>query len=407
MGRTDNYVRNAAAIVGLGTKITTRDGPKITSLQLQLYACLDAIKAAGIDRHQVGAVFTCRAPMGYTALQWNMRVIQELKIVPDLSTESTTHGAGVQATMAYAAMAVASGVVDYALCCSGCTGPLWTDMVKVNAGIEADLQFEAPYGPTTPSLYAQWAQRYMYEFDVKPEDLAIIAVENRNWAVCHPDAAMREKGRITVQDVLNSRMLASPIRILDSSTWFKGGFGTAVVITRSENAQPEQKPIYITGFGQAATHEWLTERLSLSGVEPAMTPNLTTTGAKPAAERAYELAGLGPKDIDLVETSVPFTFANMMALEDLGFCRKGEGKDFVRGGGISFETGLPFNTNGGYLSFGQAPHGMHMAVEAIEQLRGEAKGKQVQGVKRALTHFHGGPLATHSVMILSNERSLR
>jgi acetyl-CoA acetyltransferase len=113
------------------------------------------------------------------------------------------------------------------------------------------------------------------------------------------------------------------------------------------------------------------------------------------------MAGLAPKDMDVVETSVPFTFANMMMLEDLGFCRKGEGRDFVRGGGISFDTGLPFNTNGGYLSFGQAPHGMHMAVEAIEQLRGEAQGKQVKGARRALCHFHGGPLASHAVMILS------
>jgi acetyl-CoA acetyltransferase len=400
------YRPNDAAIIGVGTKLVTRHDPKITSLKLQLHACLDAIAAAGLDRHQIGAVFTCRAPMGYTALQWNMRIVQELKIVPDLSTESTTHGAGVIATMSYAAMAVQTGIVDYALCCSGCTGPLWTDMVRVNASIESDLQFEAPYGPTTPSLYAQWAQRYMYEFDVKPEDLAIIAVENRKWALHHPGAVMREKGPITVADVLNSRMLASPIRMLDSSAWYRGGFGTAVIITRSENARKEHRPVYITGFGGAATHEWLTERMSLSGVEPAMTPNLTTTGARVAAERAYHMAGLSPADIDMVETSVPFTFANMMVLEDLGFCRKGEGKDFVRNGGISFETGLPFNTNGGYLSFGQAPHGMHMAVEAIEQLRGEAQGKQVKGAKRALAHFHGGPLATHAVTIFSNQEAL-
>ncbi len=405
MGKAQD-LRNAAAIVGLGTKIVTREDPKITSLQLELYACHAAIKAAGIDKHQLGGVFTCRAPMGYTALQWNMRIVQELKIVPNLTTEITTHGAGVLGSYAYAAMAVEAGIIDYALCCSGCTGSLWTDLVRVNASIEADLQFEAPYGPTTPSLYAQWAQRYMYEFDVKPEDLAIIAVENRKWALRHPKAAMRHKGPITVEDVLNSKMLASPIRMFDSSTWFKGGFGTAVIITRADMARPEQKPVYISGIGQAATHEWITDRLHLSGVEPSMTPNLTTTGAKIAAGYAYEMAGLKPGDIDLVETSVPFTFANMMMLEDLGFCEKGKGKDFVRGGGIDFDTGLPFNTNGGYLSFGQAPHGMHMAVEAIEQLRGEAQGKQVEGAKHALAHFHGGPLATHTVGIFSNERGL-
>lgn len=396
-------MRNAAAVIGLGTKLVTRNDPKITSLQLQLYACHDAIAAAGIDRHQVGAVFTCRSPMGYTAMQWNLRVVQELKIVPRLTSEITVHGAGVLATLAHAAMAVQTGVVDYALCCSGCTGPLWADLVKINASIETDLQFEAPYGPTTPSMYAQWAQRYMYEFDVKPEDLAIIAVENRRWALDHPGATMRSKGPITVEDVLNSRMLASPIRMLDSSAWFRGGFGTAVIIARADMARREHKPIYITGFGEATTHEWLTERMYLTGVEPSMTPNLMTTGAKVAAERAYEMAGLTARDIDIVETSVPFTFANMMVLEDLGFCKKGEGKDFVRGGGISYDTGLPFNTNGGYLSFGQAPHGMHMAAEALQQLRGEAQGKQVANATHAMAHFHGGPLATHAVMIFSNE----
>ena len=399
-------MRNNAAVIGLGTKITTRDDPTINSLQLQLAACSDAIKAAGIDRHQIGAVFTCRAPMGYTSMQFNLRVVQELKIVPSLTSEITVHGAGVLGTLAHAAMAVNSGVVDYALCCSGCTGPIWTDLVKVNASIEADLQFEAPYGPTTPSLYAQWAQRYMYEFNIKPEDLAIIAVENRRWALDHPDAAMRSKGPLTVEQVVNSKMLASPIRILDSSTWFKGGFGTAVIVARADKVRPEHKPIYISGFGEAVTHEWLTDRMHLSGVEPSMTPNLTTTGAKIAADRAYAMSGLKSSDIVLAETSVPFTFANMMALEDLGFCKKGEGKDFVRSGGISYDDGLPFNTNGGYLSFGQAPHGLHMAVEALQQLRGEAMGKQVKSARHAMAHFHGGPLASHCVMILSNQEGL-
>jgi acetyl-CoA acetyltransferase len=344
--------------------------------------------------------------MGYTSMQFNLRVVQELKIVPSLTSEITVHGAGVLGTLAHAAMAVNSGVVDYALCCSGCTGPIWTDLVKVNASIEADLQFEAPYGPTTPSLYAQWAQRYMYEFNIKPEDLAIIAVENRRWALDHPDAAMRSKGPLTVEQVVNSKMLASPIRILDSSTWFKGGFGTAVIVARADKVRPEHKPIYISGFGEAVTHEWLTDRMHLSGVEPSITPNLTTTGAKIAADRAYAMSGLKSSDIDLAETSVPFTFANMMALEDLGFCKKGEGKDFVRSGGISYDDGLPFNTNGGYLSFGQAPHGLHMAVEALQQLRGEAMGKQVKNARHAMAHFHGGPLASHCVMIFSNQEGL-
>src|ERR1700722_17017777 len=221
--RSSDALRNTAAVVSVGMHAVGPDEPRISSLELQLRACHAAMAGAGITRHDVGAFFTARAPMSYTAMEWNMRIINELKIVPKLSSEITVHGAGVLATWQYAAMAVANGLVDYALCCSGCMGKRWVDLVKVNAGVEADLQFEMPYGPTTPSLYALWGQRYMHEFDVDPRDTAVIAVENRRWALRHPDAAMRHKGEITVDDVVNSRYVASPLRLLDCSTWYTGG----------------------------------------------------------------------------------------------------------------------------------------------------------------------------------------
>jgi acetyl-CoA acetyltransferase len=393
---------NRAVIAGLGTKTVPEDQPAITSLELQLHACYGAMRDAGIDRTKIGAVFTGRAPMSYTAMQWNMRIINELKVAPKFSSEVTVHGAGVLGTWQYASLLLANGLVDYVLCASGCMGSRWVDLVRVNAAVEADLQFEAPYGPTTPSLYAQWAQRYMHDFDVNVRDTAMVAVEARNWALWHPQAAMRHKGAITVEDVLASKPIADPLRLLDCSSWYRGGgFGTAVILTRPELADGTGSPIYVSGFGQCTTHEWVTERLGLDGIPPYDEPNLHTTGAKVAADDAYAMAGFGPDEIDLVESSAPFTFMNLMMIEDLGFAPKGEGKDFVRRGGIAFDGGLPFNTNGGYLSFGQAPNGMHTAVEAVQQLRGEAEGKQVDDAKRALVHFHGGPMSAHSVVLLS------
>ncbi|MGH2945828.1 MAG: thiolase family protein [Solirubrobacteraceae bacterium] len=397
---------NETAIVAVGTKVVERDDPLITSLQIQLYACQDAMRTAGIDRTQIGALFTGRPPMGYTALQWNMRLINELKIVPRFSSEVTIHGAGVLGTLHYAALAVQTGTVDYAICCSGCTGQRWTDLKVISNSLDSDLQFEAPYGTFTPVLNALWAQRYMHEFEVTPEDMALVAVENRRWALEHPHAAMRDKGPLTVDDVVNSRPIALPLRLLDCSAWYRGGFGTALVVTRSELVRPEDRPVYLSGIGQCVTHEWVTERLELTGIEPSVEPNLLTTGAKVAADAAYEGAGWGPADVDLVETSSPFTYANMMMLEDFGFCEKGEGAQFVRDGGIDFEDGLPFNTNGGYLSFGQAANGMHTAVEAIQQLRGEAEGKPVASAERALVHFHGGAQSAHTVALLCNEEGL-
>ena len=191
---------------------------------------------------------------------------------------------------------------------------------------------------------------------------------------------MRRKGPITVEDVLASPLIASPLRLLDCSSWYTGGgVGSAVVITSAERARDTDRPVYISGFGQCTTHEWVTDRLGLFGIEPSVEPNLVTTGAKVAAADAYALAGMTPDDVDLVETSAPFTFLNMIMLEDLGFCEKGEGKDFVAGGGVAFDGGLPFNTNGGYLSFGQAANGMHMALEAVQQLRVEARGSSGAG----------------------------
>ena len=405
--REKTHLKNDAAIVGVGTKVVERDAvPMPTSLQIQLYACFDAMRDAGIDRTQVGGLFTGRPPMGYTALQWNMRLINELKIVPQFSTEVTIHGAGVLGTIEYAALAVHTGVVDYAMVCSGCTGQMWTDLKVISNSLDADLQFEAPYGTYTPVLNALWAQRYMYEFGVTSEDMALIAVETRKWALEHPKALMRDKGPLTVEDVVNSRLIAEPLHLLDCSAWYRGGFGTALIVTRAELARPEQRPIYLSGIGQCISHEWVTERLELTDIPPSLEPNLTTTAAKPAAETAYAMAEWTPADVDLAETSVPFTYANMMMLEDLGFAEKGKAAEFVRNGGIDFETGLPFNTNGGYLSFGQAANGMHTATEAIQQLRGEAPGKQVQGAKRALVHFHGGAMSAHSVALLCNEEGL-
>lgn len=393
-----------AAVVGLGTEVVTKNDLKITSLQIQILAVQKAMQDAGIDRGQVGAVFTGRAPMGYSAPQWNMKIINELKVVPTLSAEMTVHGAGVLGSLQFATMAVNSGWLDYAVVCSGCTGPLWVDLVKVNAAVETDLQFEALYGPTTPSLYALWATRYMHDFGITPEQTARVAVENRKWALEHPFAAMREKGEITVEDVLASRPVATPLRLLDCSAWYRGGFGTAMVVTRADRAADHARPVWIAGFGQAVTHEYVTERLLLEAMPPFDRPNLHTTGAQPAARQAYDMAGWTTQDVDLVETSAPFTFVNTMIMEDLGFCGKGEGGDFVVDGGIDFDGGLPVNTNGGYLSFGQAPNGMQMAAEAVQQLRGEALGKQVADASRALVHFHGGPMASHSVGLLSSEK---
>jgi acetyl-CoA acetyltransferase len=394
------------AIVGIGRALARRSDPeKKTPLQLGARAAVAALQQAGIGRHQVGALFTGRTPQSYMVLQYNQSLLNELKIGPTFNTEVTAHGGGALGTLQLAALAVHAGVIDYGLCVTNEASGIWMDQVGSNAAWEGDLQFEAPYGASTPSLYAQFACRYMHEYGITPAMCAKVSVENRNWALHHPDAAMRHKGKITVEDVLASRMIASPLRMLDCAVWYPGGIATAMVVTRADVARARhERPTYITGFGQCSTHEWVGERMNSSGYRPVERgPDLISTGAQIAAEQAYAMAGLKAKDMKIAQSSAPFSFANLMMLEELGFCGRGEGGAFVQSGGIDFEGGLPFNTMGGYLSFGQVAQGLYNLDEVIQQMWGEAVGRQVPDVDVGIVHGHGGPLACHSVMIVSKE----
>jgi acetyl-CoA acetyltransferase len=401
-----NAVANSCAIVGIARTIGLKtDANKKTPLQLVIEASAEVMKATGVTRQQIGALFTGRMPRTYMSLQYSQSVLNELKIAPMLSTEVTSHGGGAIGTIELAVMALNAGVIDYALCVCGEASPTWIDMIGGSANWEADLQFEAPYGPTTPALYAQSACRYMYEYGITPQQMARVAVENRRWALHHPHAAMRSKGPITVEDVLASPMIASPLHMLDCAAWFPGGIGSAAIITRADLARRHcEHPVYISGFGQSNTHEWVGERMGSAGVGPFVDgPSMVRTGARIAADQAYAMAGLKPADMGIVETSAPFSYANLIMLEELGFCGVGEGGRFVENGGIDFDGGLPFNTTGGYLSFGQSGQGLYLMKEVIDQMFGCPEGQPVPGVRHGLVHGHGGPLATHSVMILSKE----
>ncbi len=397
---------SSTAIVGIGRAMAHKgDAERKTPLQLGAVAAVQAMRNAGIARKEVGALFTGRTPQAYMVLQYNQALLNELKIGPTFNSEVTAHGGGALGTLQLAALALDAGVIDYALCVTNEASGIWMDQVGSNAAWEGDLQFEAPYGVSTPSLYAQFACRYMHEYGITPAMSARVAVENRRWALDHPYAAMRHKGPITVADVLASRMVATPLRMLDCAVWYPGGIATAMVLTRSDLARGRhERPTLMAGFGQCSTHEWVGERMGGWGYAPLEAgPDLIRTGAQVAARQAYAMAGLKPQDIDVVQSSAPFSFANLMMLEELGFCAPGEGGAFVEGGGIDYDGGLPFNTMGGYLSFGQVAQGLYNLHETVDQLWGRAEGRQVPNAGIGLVHGHGGPLACHSVVIVSKE----
>src|SRR5687768_12451340 len=256
-----NSLGCSTAIVGIGRAMVRReDAERKTPLQLGATAAAEAMRKAGIKRSDVGALFTGRTPQAYMVLQYNQALLNELKIGPMFSTEVSSHGGGALGTLQLGALAVTSGVVDYALCVTNEASGVWMNQTMSNAGWEGDLQFEAPYGVSTPALYAQFACRYMHEYGTTAEMSAKVAVENRRWALDHPHAAMRDKGPITIEDVLSSRMIASPLRLLDCAVWYPGGIGTAMIVTRADVARARHPgATLLAGFGQCNTHEWVSE----------------------------------------------------------------------------------------------------------------------------------------------------
>jgi acetyl-CoA acetyltransferase len=209
----------------------------------------------------------------------------------------------------------------------------------------------------------------------------------------NPAAQMRQP--ITIDDVINSKMIAHPLHLLDCSLVSDGG--AAVIMTSAERAKDfKKKPVYMLGVGEGHSHEHVSQAQSL-----------TTSAAKEAGERAYAMAGLGPKDMDVAELYDCFTPVVIIELEDLGFCPKGEGGRFVEGGRVELGGELPINTHGGLMSHCHPGHpgSLFSITEAVRQLRGECGPRQVKDAEVAFVHGQGGIMSTHCSMILGKERN--
>lgn len=259
------------------------------------------------------------------------------------------------------------------------------------AQITDTSQFEALYGSTIVANYAMAARRHMHEFGTTSAQLAEIAVAMRYHAGFNANAMYRDP--LTIDDVLNSRMVADPLHKLDCCVVSDGG--GAIIMTTAERARDlKSKPVYVLGAQSGMTH-WSINQM----------PDFTTTAAANIGPRVFAEAGVTPADIDNVQLYDSFTITVLMLLEGLGFCGRGEGGPFVEGGTLRFDNKLPCNTDGGGLS---ACHpgmrGMFLLIEAVRQLRGEAGGTQVQDARLALACGSGGWLSGMGAVILGAER---
>jgi acetyl-CoA acetyltransferase len=379
----------SAAITGVGeTKLGNL--PELGCLQLYALAAKEAIEDAGLSLADIDGVLTIDSMA--EPYRIHCTVFAEYMGIKSTYSMTCANGGATSCEMvAHAAAAINAGFCNNVLIVTAdklLSGLPRDQAVGALAQTAGHPQYERPYGPTIPAMYALAASRHVHDFGTTPEQLAEVAVTMRRHAGLHPNAQIRTP--ISREDVLASRMIAAPLRLLDCSLISDGG--GALVVSRTEQARDLRQPIVrLTGAGEGHLNEHIHQAASL-----------TTTGAVTSGARAFAMAGLTPADIDLAMLYDCFTITVLIELEDLGFCEKGEGGPFVMDGGIAIDGRLPVNTHGGLLSHGHPgrPGGIFHIVEAVRQLRGACGARQIPKAGVALVHGNGGILSTHSTLIL-------
>ena len=370
-------LRDKACVTGVG-ETTYMRGSTQTAFELQIEASLKAIADAGLDPKQIDGVI----PIGIVSATAE-DFIDNFGI-PDLRFSALVPHGGASPVMALqcAAAAVAAGVCNHVLIAFGrnVTGAAAT---KAGARIHTMPQFhyvtefEYPIGNAAPAqIYAPMAQRHMALYGTKVSHFGEVAVAHRQHALLNDNAVMKKP--MTLEDHANSRMIADPFRLFDCSLESDGG--AACIVSSAERASDlKHRRIFISGT--AAGHPdqpgAITQR-----------PDITSLGIAKAAQRAFQMAGVTHADIDVAEIYDCFTYAVIRQLEDLGFCKKGEGGPFVEGGRLRLDGALPTNTHGGLLSQAHV-WGLNHIVELVRQLRGNAGRAQVKDAEVGLVTGYG------------------
>jgi acetyl-CoA acetyltransferase len=387
-------LRGRTAIVGAADTAVGKV-PDSSATELCVDAALRALADAGISKDEVDGLLTCQS-MAEPHMYHAETIAEYLQIFPKYCVTANAGGGTTFSMLRNAAAAIAAGICETVLIsmADSLRSGLTRDQAMAMQSATGHPQFEIPYGPTVPAYYALLARAHMDRFGTTPEQLAAVAVSARNYASQRPGAQMTEA--ITVSDVLESRMIADPLHLLDCSLVSDGG--AAVILTSAGNAGNfRTKPVYVLGMGEGHSHEHISQA-----------SDLTTSAAVQSGQEAYAMAGLTPADIDLAQIYDCFTPVVFIELEDLGICEKGTGGAFIESGASAVDGELPMNTNGGLLSYCHPgnPGSMFGLTEAVYQLRGESGPRQVSGAETALVHGQGGIMSSHATLILGQEQVL-
>jgi acetyl-CoA C-acetyltransferase len=358
---------------------------------LVVEAGVKAIEDAGISGEKIDAGFVGTMASGRLIGQEHVGALiadyMGLNPIPVTRVEGACASGGIALRQAYTA--VASGVADIVVA-GGVEKmtDLDTSGVSDALGGAGDQEWELFMGATFPGLYALMARRHMLEYGTTEEMLAAVAVKNHKHGAKNPYAQYQNE--ITIETVLKSKIVADPLKVFDCSPISDGAAG--VILAPLDIAYSyTKKPIEIVASAQASDTISLSARKSLTEI----------AATRIAAQKAYKDAKVTPKDIDVVEVHDCFTIAEIMAIEDLGFFKKGEGGKASLEGRTTFGGDVVVNTSGGLKAAGHpvGATGIKQAVEITWQLRGQAEGRQVKDAEYGLSHNVGGSGATAVVHI--------
>ena len=359
--------------------------------ELAFEAFKDALKGSGIKTQQIDASVICSAPE-YDKQRTPAGLVAEylgLNPQPTFYVESVCSSSSSGLRTAYAL--IASGLHDVVMVLG------FQKMSEISSaesqermGRGADIQWEAPFGTMMPAYYAMYARGHFQKYGTTEEDLGLIRLKSSTYGVMNDKAVFRKS--LTLDKIMEPKYIATPLKMMDCCA---NADGSSCVILASEQKAKElcEKPVWIRGLGMATAPINMAGRDTFSGLKCAQL----------AARRAYDMAGLGPKDIDVAEVHDCFTIAEMMAYEDLGFAEPGKGKELIRNKETYKEGRIPVNVDGGLLSKGHpiGATGGSQIRTIVLQLRGAAGPMQVPNPKIGLVHNIGGVGIYGNVSIFS------
>lgn len=374
----------AVAIVGAAE--TTRLGlvPDMSQIQLHADAALNALADCGLTPKDIDGV-ACAA-------EWPTELAHYLGITPTWVDGTMVGGCSFMLHVRHAAAAIAEGLCTTVLITHGESGRSWVGSQAVGIN-QASLagQFELPYGVLgAPTMFTIPVLRYMKDHGLTHEQLANVAVVQREWAGLNPRATLRDP--ITVQDVLDSKLIAYPFHVLECCLVTDGG--GALVLTSAERAKDfPTRPVYILGTGESVETPMISQMQDFSSSRA-----FRVSGAKAFAE-----AGIRHADVDHLMIYDAFAHLPIYGLEDLGFVGQGEAGAFIWERHTAPGGKLPMNTNGGGLSYMHSGmYGMYALQESVRQIRGIAPA-QVAGAKISVCHGVGGMFGASGTIIMGNE----